>query len=99
MEREGNGCVRLATLMMSTPRGIPGAGRPKRVLFALTLQVVLLQLVLAVSLRELRKNVFRIDAEQEIGPVLNIGIATVFDVPGIEVQVPSLSSQDAPFGC
>ena len=32
-----------------------------------------------------------IDAEQEIGPVLNIGIATVFDVPGIEVQVPSLS--------
>ena len=35
---------------------------------------------------------FRIDAKQEIGPVLNIGIATVFDVPGIEVQVPSLSS-------
>ena len=34
MGREGNGCVRLATLMMSTPRGIPGAGRPKRVLFA-----------------------------------------------------------------
>ena len=33
-----------------------------------------------------------IDTEQEIGPVLNIGIATVFDVPGIEVQVPSLSS-------
>ena len=28
-----------------------------------------------------------IDAEQEIGPVLNIGIATVFDVPGIEVKV------------
>ena len=33
-----------------------------------------------------------IDAEQEIGPVLNIGIATVIDVLGIEVQVPSLSS-------
>ena len=33
------------------------------------------------------------DADQEIGPVLNIGIASVFDVPGIEVQVPSLSTQ------
>ena len=33
-----------------------------------------------------------IDAEQEIGLVLNIGIATVIDVPGIQVQVPSLSS-------
>ena len=33
-----------------------------------------------------------IDAEKEIGPVLNIGIATVIDVLGIEVQVPSLSS-------
>ena len=33
-----------------------------------------------------------IDANQEFGPVLNIGIATVIDVPGIEVQVPSLSS-------
>ena len=32
-----------------------------------------------------------IDAEHEIGPVLNIGIATVIDVHGIEVQVPSLS--------
>ena len=32
------------------------------------------------------------DAEQEIRPVLNIGIATVIDVPGIEVQVSSLSS-------
>ena len=31
-----------------------------------------------------------IDANQEIGPVFNIGIATVIDVPGIEVQVPSL---------
>ena len=33
-----------------------------------------------------------IDAEQEVGPVLNLGIATVIDVLGIEVQVPSLSS-------
>ena len=33
-----------------------------------------------------------IDADQEIGPVLNIGIATVIGVPGIEVQVPSLST-------
>ena len=33
-----------------------------------------------------------IDAEQEIGPVLNIGIASVIDDLGIEVQVPSLSS-------
>ena len=31
-------------------------------------------------------------ADQEIGPVLNIGIATVIGVPGIEVQVPSLST-------
>ena len=30
-----------------------------------------------------------IDAETEIGPVLNIEIATIVDVPGIEVQVPS----------
>ena len=35
-----------------------------------------------------------IDANQEIGPVLNIGIATVLDVPGIEVQVPSLSTPE-----
>ena len=33
-----------------------------------------------------------IDANQEIGPVLNIGIASVIDVPGIEVQEPSLST-------
>ena len=33
-----------------------------------------------------------IDANQEIGPVLNIGIATVMDVLSIEVQVPSLST-------
>ena len=33
-----------------------------------------------------------IDAETEIGRVLNIEIATIIDVPGIEVQVPSLSS-------
>ena len=33
-----------------------------------------------------------IDANQEIGPVLNIGIATVMDVLSIEVQVSSLST-------
>ena len=33
-----------------------------------------------------------IDANQESGPVLNIGIATILDVLGIEVQVPSLST-------
>ena len=33
-----------------------------------------------------------IDADKEIGPVLNIGIATTIDVLCIEVQVPSLSS-------
>ena len=33
-----------------------------------------------------------IDAEQEIGPVSDIEIATIIDVLGIEVQVPSLSS-------
>ena len=32
-----------------------------------------------------------IDANQEIDPVLNIGIATIVDVPGFEVQVPTLS--------
>ena len=32
-----------------------------------------------------------IEADQEIGPVLNIGIDKVIEVPGIEVQVPSLS--------
>ena len=37
-----------------------------------------------------------IDAEQEIGPVLNMRIATVIDVLGIEVQVPSLFSPGYP---
>ena len=32
-----------------------------------------------------------IDANQEIGPVMNIGIATIIDVRSIEVHVPSLS--------
>ena len=32
-----------------------------------------------------------VDADQEIGPVLSVGIATIADVPGIEVHVPSLS--------
>ena len=34
-----------------------------------------------------------IDADQEIGPVLNIGLSTVIDVLDIEVQVPSLSTR------
>ena len=42
--------------------------------------------------REDSRSYASIDANQEIGPVLNIGIATVIDVPGITVQVPSLSS-------
>ena len=42
--------------------------------------------------REDSKTYASIDADQEIGSVLNIGFATVIDVPGIEVQVPSLSS-------
>ena len=42
--------------------------------------------------REESKPYASIDAETEIGPVLNIEIATIIDVPGIEVQVPSLSS-------
>ena len=33
-----------------------------------------------------------IDADKENGPILNIEIATIVDVPGIEVQAPSLSS-------
>ena len=32
-----------------------------------------------------------VDADQERGTFLNIGIATIVDVPGNEVQVPSLS--------
>ena len=39
--------------------------------------------------REESKPYASIDAETEIGPVLNIEIATIIDVPGIEVQVPS----------
>ena len=35
-----------------------------------------------------------IDANQEIGPVLNIGIATILDVLDIEVKVPSLSTPE-----
>ena len=34
----------------------------------------------------------QIDAEKEIGPVLNFETATIIDVLGINVQVPSLSS-------
>ena len=37
-----------------------------------------------------------IDAKRENGPVLIIGIATFIDVPGIEVQVLSLSSTGSP---
>ena len=38
-------------------------------------------------------------AEQEIGPVLKFVIAAVIDVPGIEVQLPSLEfPQDTPYG-
>ena len=33
-----------------------------------------------------------IDAETEIGPVLDVEIALIIDVPGVEVQVPSLDS-------
>ena len=32
------------------------------------------------------------DANKEIDPVLNVEIASIIDVPGIEVQVPSLTS-------
>ena len=32
-----------------------------------------------------------IDANQKIDPILNIGSGLIVDVPGIEVQVPSLS--------
>ena len=39
--------------------------------------------------REDSKPYASIDAETETGPVLNIEIATIIDVPGIEVQVPS----------
>ena len=42
--------------------------------------------------REGSKPHVSIDADKEFGPVLNIGIATVIDVLGIEMQVPSLSS-------
>ena len=42
--------------------------------------------------REGSKTYASVDAGKEIGPVLHIGIATVVDVPGIEVHVPSLSS-------
>ena len=38
------------------------------------------------------------DADKEFGPVLNIEIATIIYVPGIEVQVPSLSSPETPYG-
>ena len=33
-----------------------------------------------------------LDAEKEMGPILKNEIATIIDVPGIEVQVPSPSS-------
>ena len=46
--------------------------------------------------REDSKPYASIDAEKEMGPVLNIEIATIIDVPCIEVQVPSLSSPGYP---
>ena len=42
--------------------------------------------------RAVSKPYASIDAGKEHGPVLNIEIATIIDVPGIEPQVPSLSS-------
>ena len=38
------------------------------------------------------------DANKQIDPVLNVEIASIIDVPNIEVQVPSLSSPDTPNG-
>ena len=46
----------------------------------------------APRIREDSKPYTLIDAVKEIGPVLNIEIATIKDVLGIEVQVPKLSS-------
>ena len=37
--------------------------------------------------REDSKLYASIDADKEMGPVFNIEIVTVFDVPGVEVQV------------
>ena len=42
--------------------------------------------------REDSKQYASIDAEKEIGPVLNVEFTSNIDVPGIEVQVPPLSS-------
>ena len=42
--------------------------------------------------REDSKPYASIDAEKEFGPVLNIEIGKIIDIPGIEVQVPLLSS-------
>ena len=70
-------------------------------------EIIMLQLFLKITDGEMHVNVQRntaprnredsrphasIDAEQEIGPVSNVGIVSVFDVLGIEVHVPSLSS-------
>ena len=43
--------------------------------------------------REETRRYASIDAEKEIDPVKYIEIGTIVDVSGIEVQVPSLSSQ------
>ena len=54
---------------------------------------LLLKMTDGENARHCAKNTERpIDADQEIGPVLKIEIATVIDARGIEVQVPSLSS-------
>ena len=59
----------------------------------ITILRLLLKMTDGENARQCAKNTERpIDADQEIGPVLKIEIATVIDVRGIEVQVPSLSS-------
>ena len=50
-----------------------------------------MQRIYSAQNREDSKPYASIDAEKEIGPVLKIEIA-ITDVPGIEVQVPPLSS-------
>ena len=41
---------------------------------------------------ESSKSYTLIDVEKEYGPVVNVDTATILDVPGIELQVPLLSS-------
>ena len=46
------------------------------------------------EIRRIQDHSHRLMQTKKTGPVLNVGIVTILDVPGIEVHAPSLSSPE-----